>query len=72
MPGSESAADALTTKRLLLEEDVLRHFTAAYDGVAMAAAGEVGGGDGGYKGERGREARGNMWGRRFKRRGEAA
>ena len=58
-------ADALTTKRLRLEEDVLRHFTAAYDGVAMAAVAKVGGG-GGYKGERGREARGSMWGRRFK------
>ena len=58
-------ADALTTKRLRLEEDVLRHFTAAYDGVAMAAAAKVGGG-GGYKGEGEREARGSMWGRRFK------
>jgi hypothetical protein len=56
---------------LRLEEDVFRHFTAADDGVAMAAAGEVGG-CGGYKGEGGEEARESMWGRRFKRRGAKA
>jgi uncharacterized protein (DUF4415 family) len=61
-------ANALTTKRLRLDEEVLRHFTAAYDGVAMAAAVEVGRG-GGYKEEGGREALG---GGGFKRRGGGA
>lgn len=58
---ARGGADALTTKRLRLEDDVLRHLTAAYDGVAMAAsaagaaaAGEVGWKTVGYEGDGGK------------------
>lgn len=58
----------LNEKRLRLDGHVLRHFTAAYDGVAMAARGvALAWGGGGYEGP-GRNICGGLAARGFKRR----